>query len=387
MSNHSELHNYPSFYEVREKCKGSVPGFVWDYFDSATGNEISKDLDRRAFDEFVLEADILRGEFTPDPTTVFFDNRYSMPVGIAPVGLSGLIYPEAEKILAATARKFNIPYCFPTLSTVAFEDLPAKDAAHAWFQLYCTADLGILEDLLNRAWQVGMRTLVVTVDLPGPSVRERQIKSGLTMPPTIKSSQLTQLIRHPVWSCRRLFGGTPKFANLQRYSKSVPSISTAHQGYQLRVNPDIAYIDQVRRRWEGKIILKGISAASHLEKLSGEAVDAFWVSMHGGRQFQGGRSSIDTLRIIREKTDAHLIFDGGVMSGGDVIKSAQVGADLVFAGKAFHYSLGAFGAKGPEIACQLFRRDIVAHMHQMGMEGSASSRSSVNNENFRGKDA
>ena len=372
MPNHSELHNYPSFFDVREKCKSSVPGFVWDYFDSATGSEVSKDLDRSAFDDFVLEADILKGDFTPDPSKVFFSHSYSMPVGIAPVGLSGLMYPEAEKHLAATARKFNIPYCFPTLSTVSFEDLPAKDAAHAWFQLYCTADLGILEDLLSRAWQVGMRTLVITVDLPGPSVRERQIKSGLTMPPTIKLSQLTQLVSHPFWSCRRLFGGTPKFANLQKYSKSVPSISTAHQGYQLRVNPDIDYIDQVRRIWGGRIILKGISSVSHLEKLDGRAIDAFWVSMHGGRQFQGGRSSIDTLKAIRDETDTPLIFDGGVMSGGDVIKSLNVGANLIFSGKAFHYALGAFGAKGPEIACQLFNRDIVAHMYQMGVKKFAN---------------
>jgi L-lactate dehydrogenase (cytochrome) len=149
----------------------------------------------------------------------------------------------------------------------------------------------------------------------------------------------------------------------------------------------MAYIDQVRRIWEGKIILKGISAASHLEKLRGGAIDAFWVSMHGGRQFQGGRSSIDILRNIREKTDVPLIFDGGVMSGGDVIKSTQIGADLVFSGKAFHYALGAFGAKGAEIACQLFSRDIVAHMYQMGMDKKASLQSKVNNENFHGKDA
>jgi L-lactate dehydrogenase (cytochrome) len=357
---------YPSLNEIKNKAQSRLPRFIWEYLDSATGSEFSKYLDRNSFDNIQLKTEILRGQIDINHETKFLDQYFKLPFGIGPVGMSGLIYPNAETMLGQYAGDYNIPYTLPTLGTNSIEDLNHIPQKNKWFQLYCPKDLNILEDLLARALQEKFDTLVVTIDLPAPSVRERQLKSGLSLPPKVTPSIMLQLLARPIWALSFLFN-RPNFKTLDRYSKTKNVSSVNHLGYQMRINPDIKYLKLIRKLWPNKLIVKGITNDSQVKKIIGIGVDALWVSNHGGRQFQSGVSSIDTLKNIRAVTNLPIVFDGGLENGLDIIKSYACGADFVMLSRPWHYGLAAFGKNGPSYIIDILDRDLVANMSQMGV--------------------
>lgn len=361
---------FPSITDAKIEAQYRLPDFVWEYLDSATGSEMNKRADRGSFDSVKLRPDILCGDFEISMRCKFLDHTYSLPFGIGPVGMSGLIQPRAELWLGETAAEYGIPYTLPTLATIAIEDLVNTPSKSRWFQLYCPKDPVILQDLVMRALEAKYDTLVVTVDLPAASVRERQLRSGLSLPPRITWPIVHQLLRNPLWSISFLLN-RPTFKNLTPYSFTKSFISTKHVGYEMRSNPDIDYLLRLRELWPKKLIIKGISTASQTKKLAPLKTDALWVSNHGGRQFQSGISSLESLREIRAETTLPLIFDGGIESGLDIIKAYVLGADFVMLSRSWHYALAAFGEDGPPYLLSLLTRDLQANLAQMGC-GSVS---------------
>ncbi|MDB2434638.1 alpha-hydroxy-acid oxidizing protein [Luminiphilus sp.] len=361
---------FPSITDAKIEARYRLPDFVWEYLDSATGSEMSKMADRGSFDRVKLRPDVLCGDFEISMRQKFLDHTYSLPFGIGPVGMSGLIQPRAELWLGEAAAEHSIPYTLPTLATIAIEDLANTPSKSKWFQLYCPKDPVILQDLVTRALEAEYDSLVVTVDLPAASVRERQLRSGLTLPPRITWPIAHQLLRNPRWSISFLLN-RPTFKNLTSYSLTKGLISTKHVGYKMRSNPDLDYLLQLRELWPKKLIIKGVSTASQTKKLTPLDADALWVSNHGGRQFQSGISSLESLREIRAQTDLPLIFDGGIESGLDIIKAYVLGADFVMLSRSWHYALAAFGKDGPAYLIWLLTRDLQANLAQMGC-GSVS---------------
>ena len=364
-----DLHaTYPALADLRARAQKRIPPFVWEYLDSGTGTEATKARNRTALDRVGLMPSVLHGEVTPDLSTTFLGQSLPLPFGISPIGMSGLIWPGAEPHLAQAGRDHGIPYCISTVATQSPEDIAPHLGPQAWFQMYPPRDPEIRRDMLARAKAAGFSTLILTVDVPMASRRERQVRSGLTNPPRLTPRLLAQIATRPVWAWETAKRGMPHMRGLDKYADAASQglSPTAHVGYLLRTAPDWDYVKWLRDAWEGPFIVKGVLKAADAEKLDQMGTDAIWVSNHAGRQFDGAPASIDALPAIRAATRRPLIFDSGVESGLDILRALTLGADFVMLGRAFHFALGALGRPGVDHLIDILAKDMIANMGQLG---------------------
>ncbi|MBF9049505.1 alpha-hydroxy-acid oxidizing protein [Roseobacter sp. HKCCD9010] len=359
---------YPALSDLKARARRRIPHFVWEYLDSATGAETVTSRNRTAFDQVLLQPSILHGEIAPDLSTRFLGRDYPAPFGIAPLGMSGLIWPGAERILARHGAAAGVPYCLSTVATQTPDDLADVIGNQGWFQMYPPRDPAIRTDMLRRAKDAGFHTLVLTVDVPAPSRRERQTRGGLVQPPRLTPRLALQVARCPAWAGQILRSGMPRMRLMDSYApKNTGTLpSTAHVGYLLRTSPDWAYLAELRAAWDGPLIVKGVLQAEDAARLGGEGVDAIWVSNHAGRQFDAAPATIDALPAIRAATALPILFDSGVEGGLDILRALALGADFVMMGRPWHYALGALGADGPTHLHDLLVKDMIANMAQIG---------------------
>lgn len=364
-----KLHSrFPAVADLRARTKRRIPKFVWEYLVSGTGTESSLHRNRVMLDRVMFTPSILHGEFTPDLSSTFLGKPLPLPIGVAPVGMSGLMWPDAERLLASAASEAGIPYGLSTVATKAPEDIGPHLNNNGWFQMYPPRDPEIRLDMLRRAKESGFDTLVITVDVPVASRRERQVRSGLTQPPKLTMRLMAQAAVRPTWAMQMAFRPLPHMKTLDAYTKNDVALdSTAHVGYLLRTSPDWSYIRKLRDEWDGKFIVKGVLRPDDAKKLESYGVDAIWVSNHIGRQFDATLSAIECLEAVRAATTLPIVFDSGIEGGLDVMRALAMGADLVMLGRAFHYSLGALGASGPAHLIDIFQKDMEANMGQLGM--------------------
>lgn len=360
--------HFPALSDLRARAEKRIPKFVWEYLDSGTGVEATRRRNRIALDRVGLMPSILHGEFEPDLSTSLLGAQMPLPFGIAPVGMSGLMWPDAERLLARAAAKLDIPYTLSTVATQSPEDVAGNLGAQSWFQMYPPRDEGIRRDMLDRARKAGFKTLVLTVDVPVASRRERQTRSGLTNPPRLTPRLLAQVAMRPVWALGMAQRGMPHMRMLDAYSTPAAANLpvTAHVGYLLRTSPDWDYVKWLRDAWEGPFVVKGILRAEDAERLETLGVDGIWVSNHAGRQFDAAPASIEVLPGIRAATTLPIIFDSGVEGGLDILRGLASGADFVMLGRAWHYALGALGAEGPAHLAHILREDLKSCMGQLG---------------------
>ncbi|MEP3845690.1 MAG: alpha-hydroxy acid oxidase [Paracoccaceae bacterium] len=364
---------YPAISDLRRKAKQRIPHFVWEYLDSGTGTEATTARNRTALDKIGFTPSILHGEFEPDLSVSLFGQNLPLPFGIAPIGMSGLIWPNAEQQLAATAAQANIPYTLSTVAAASPEDVADTLGDNAWFQMYPPRDPDIRRDMLSRARAAGFGTLVLTVDVPVASRRERQTRAGLSQPPKLTPRLLAQVATCPNWALGTIRHGMPRMRMLDAYN-TAPSqsrSSTAHIGYLLRTSPDWDYIKWLRDHWDGPFIVKGVLRPEDANRLAQMGVDAIWVSNHSGRQFDASLSSIEALPDIRSSCDLPLMFDSGIEGGLDILRALAKGADFIMLGRAWHYALAALGSAGPAHLVDILRNDLQANMGQLGAKDLA----------------
>ncbi|MEP3947543.1 alpha-hydroxy acid oxidase [Ascidiaceihabitans sp.] len=364
-----DLHSsYPGLSDLRHAAQKRIPHFVWEYLDSATGDERTKQRNRDGLDAVGFLPSILHGEFKPDLSTSLLGQDYPLPFGISPIGMSGLIWPGAEPLLAAAGAKLGIPYALSTVATQAPEDVAPHLGDHAWFQMYPPRDEAIRTDMLNRAKASGFRTLILTVDVPVASRRERQTRSGLTNPPKLTPRLLAQMVRCPAWAMGIMKTGMPHMRMLDKYTDAAGEgrSTTKHVGYLLRTSPDWSYVEWLRDTWDGPFVIKGVTRPQDAARLETLGVDAIWLSNHAGRQFDGAPAAIDTLPAMRAATTLPIIFDSGIEGGLDILRALALGANFVMMGRAWHYALGALGKAGPAHLADLLARDMEANMGQLG---------------------
>lgn len=364
-----DLHSrYPGLYDLKRRAKKRLPKFVWEYLDSGTGVEATKARNRAKLDEILMHPSILHGEFSADLSTKIGDEVFPLPFGIAPVGMSGLIWPDAERLLAQSASRAGIPYCLSTVASQSPEYVGPHLAGPAWFQLYPPRDPEIRRDMVNRARNAGFDTLVLTVDIPVASRRERQTRSGLTQPPKLTPRLMAQVAMRPAWALATARQGMPRMRALDKYigpeQANLPP--TAHIGYLLRASPDWDYVRWLRENWKGRFIVKGVMRPEDAARLEAEGVDAIWVSNHAGRQFDAAQATIEALPEIRAATSLPIILDSGVEGGLDILRAIALGADFVMLGRAYHYALAALGEMGPDHLTDMLKKDMEANMGQMG---------------------
>ena len=358
---------YPAISDLKTRARGRIPHFVWEYLDSATGVEATQRRNRTALDQVLLDPSILHGEFAPDLSTTLLGRDHPLPIGIAPLGMSGLIWPGAEQMLARMAAREAIPYTLSTVASQLPEDVGPHAGDQGWFQLYPPRDPVIRDDILNRAKRAGFHTLVLTVDVPVASRRERQTRGGLTQPPKLTPRLALQAARCPAWLLGIRQTGMPRLRLMESYSQVKGSLpSNQHIGYLLRTSPDWDYFKALRDAWDGPLVVKGVGRADDAARLTDEGADAIWVSTHAGRQFDGGPASIETLPAIRAATPLPVIFDSGIEGGLDVLRALALGADFVMLGRAFHYGLAAMGEAGAAHVLDILRQDMISNMGQLG---------------------
>lgn len=367
---------YPALSDLRARARRRLPHFVWEYLDSATGTESVKHLNRAALDAVRLRPAVLAGPFATGLATRFLGQDLSAPYGIAPIGMSGLIWPGAEAALARFAAMQRLPYGFSTVATRLPEEIGPLAGDMGWFQLYPPADPGIRADMLARARAAGFRVLVLTVDVPAASRRERQRRADLAIPPKKTPRMILQAAIRPRWALGTLARGLPRLRFMEDYLKlDGESPSTAHAGYRLRVNPDWDYVRALRAMWDGPFVLKGILRPADAVRAAAEGADAVWVSNHAGRQFDGCPAGVDALPAVRAAVpDLPLIADGGVEGGLDILRMIARGADFVMLGRAWHYALAALGPAGAAHLDHILRDDLAANLQQLGLARPADLR-------------
>ncbi len=365
-----DLHaKYPALSDLKSRARARIPHFVWEYLDSGTGSESVTRRNRAALDAVLFHPAALRGEILPDLSTRFLGRDYPVPFGIAPLGMSGLIWPDAERMLARHAAKAGIPYGLSTVATRTPEEVAGVIGDQGWFQMYPPRDHAIRDDMLARARGAGFHTLVLTVDVPAASRRERQTRGGLVQPPRLTPRLLAQVARCPAWGLGIQATGMPRMRLMDSYAdqkKTGPLPSTAHVGYLLRAAPDWEYVAALREAWQGPLILKGVMEADVAARAESAGVDAVWVSNHAGRQFDGSPASLTALPAIRAATRLPLIFDSGIEGGLDILRALALGADFVMMGRAWHYALGALGQAGPAHWHDVLVKDMISNMAQIG---------------------
>ncbi len=359
----------PGIDDLERRAGKRIPHFAWEYLASGTGDDraVQNNLDGMARIQLVPQ--LLKGVLEPSVETEVFGIRYAAPIGIAPVGLTGLIWPGADAALAKTAAEKGIPYTMSTVATEKPEVAGPNAAGMGWFQLYPPREKDLRADLIERVKASGFTTLVVTADVPAASRRERQRKARVRVPPVIGPKLVAQSAIHPAWSIGILRNGLPRFKTLEKYIDQATMKTTAgFVGANLGGTLSWEYLAEVRELWDGPLVVKGILDVEDAQRCVDTGADAVQVSNHGGRQLDAVPPAIDSLAPIVDRIGAQVpvFFDSGVRSGLDVARAIALGASFVFCGRAFMFGLGAIGEAGPGHAYEILREGLINTMAQTG---------------------
>lgn len=366
-----DLHNlYPAIEDLRARAKKRIPHFSWEYLDSGTGLEHCIDRNVEALQQIKLIPHMMQGRQSLNLETELFGVRYNAPFGMSPVGLTGLMWPGVEKMLANTAARYRIPYCLSTVATETPETIGAAVDGMGWFQLYPPQDPAMRRDLLNRAREAGMTTLVITADTTTQSRRERQKRAEVSVPPRRTLKTYWRAAIKPAWSIATLKHGLPRFRTLEKY---VDSSDMAEIGAYMNANMgpmDWSYLEATRQEWDGPILVKGILRKEDARQCIRCGADGIIVSNHGGRQFDGAPAPIDVLPSIADELggDGAIVFDSGVRTGLDICRALALGAQFVMLGRAFVFGAAALGQPGADHVADLLIADLESNLGNLGCD-------------------
>ena len=365
------MNKYPGIQDLEIRAKKRIPKVAWAYLSTGTGAEDLLQKNLNAFSNIRLIPQFCKGSIVPKIETKILGQTFSAPFGIAPVGLTGLMWPRAEVIFGKTAKKYQIPACLSTLATETPETVGPHIGSFGWFQLYAPKEKGLRKTLMNRARNAGFHTLVITVDIPIPSKRERTKRAGLSTPPKITPRFIWDGITHPSWTIGTLKNGLPSLRTVEDYSdfKSMMSVGEFVQ-HQMGGNLSWDLCREIRDEWDGPIIVKGLLHPKDAEAAVSIGMDGIVVSNHGARQFDGAPTSIDALpEIIKvAKGKTAILLDSGIRSGLDILRALSLGAEFVLLGRAFMYGVAALGKLGGDHVAELLIDDLKNNMIQMGVE-------------------
>jgi len=366
--------NYPLVSDLRKRAVRRIPEFAFDYLDGGCNEEANLRCNSSDLDEVHLKPIYLSHYPGADLSVELFGRKYAVPVGIAPVGLQGLMWPDTPVILAKTAVKHEIPFVISTVSTASIEEIGELTEGKAWFQLYHPAADALRDDLLQRAEDVGMDVLIVTADVPTFGYRPREFKSRLAMPPKMTFRNVLQIMGKPRWAVETLRHGKPAFRTVMKYmSKGMGMRELGlfmKENFDGRMNPD--KLAALRDKWKGKVVLKGLASEEDAEMCVKLGFDGMIVSNHGGRQLDAGESSIQTLkRLVPQFEDKiTIMMDGGLRSGPDIARAIACGAKFTFMGRAWMYGVAALGKKGGDHTASILKLQFQQILEQLGCQNA-----------------
>lgn len=351
-------------------AKRKLPRQIYEYYAGGAETLQSLQANRSAFRELSLVTRVLKDVARRSPQTSLFGIDYQLPVGIAPMGLSGLSTFQGDLVLAQAARAENIPMIVSATSIMPLERLGSEGGAR-WFQAYLPGELDRIGAMVDRVAKAGFDTFVLTADVPVPANRENNIRTGFSIPMRPSLRLLLDGITHPGWSIRTflrtLAQGTPRFENMDAF-RGPPLLSknlVRAIGARDQLNWD--HVEFIRQRWKGKFVVKGILSAQDAIRARELGVDGIIVSNHGGRQLDGAVAPMRVLgEIAAEAGGMTVMIDGGIRRGTDVVKALAAGADFVFVGRPFLMA-AVQGLPGVRHAIRLLAEEISRDMALLGV--------------------
>lgn len=356
--------------DLRLLAKKRVPKAFYDYADSGSYTESTYRSNSSALADIKLRQRVAINVDQRSTRSSLIGHDVSMPVTIAPTGLTGMQWANGEMLGAMAAEQFGIPFTLSTMSICSLEDVASVTTKPFWFQLYVMRDRGFVRELIQRAKACGCSALVLTLDLQILGQRHKDLKNGMSVPPRLTLANLLDLATKPGWALRAL-GGRKTFGNLAGHVKGMDGITTLSQWTASQFDPTLNWDDVawIQREWGGKLILKGIMDAEDARIGTSLGADAIVVSNHGGRQLDGAPASIDALPAIVEAAGhlSEIWFDGGIRSGQDILKACALGAKGCMIGRAFLYALGAMGQPGVSLMLEILRKELDVSMALTGL--------------------
>lgn len=355
--------------DLRRLARRRVPRVAFDYMDGGAESESGLARNRAAFDRLRLVPRYLVDVSSRDISTELFGRRWAMPFGVAPTGLASLIWPGADFMLARAAAAADVPYILSTAATASLEDVAKAAPGHGWFQLYAGRDQDIVDDLVRRAHAAGYPVLVVTVDIPVPGKRDRDLRNGLTLPLRVSARQVADVLRRPAWLLASARAGAPRFRNIEPYVKAARATSLAEaMALQTSGNFDWGRLKRVRAAWPGKMVVKGLMAPDDVKRAADEGADGVILSNHGGRQLDAGPAPIELLpqALAAVQGRIPIMLDSGIRRGGDVLRALALGAAFCFVARATLYGVAAGGEAGAARALAILRDEVDRTLGQLG---------------------
>ncbi len=369
----SEINSkYPSVDDLREKARKRVPRFAFEYLDGGCNSDVSLARNTSEIREVQLQPRYLRNYGESSTKTKVLGMEFDAPFGIAPVGLQGLMWPNAPEILAKSALKHNVPFVLSTVTTMSIERASELTEGNAWFQLYNPVEDNISNDIIDRAEAAGCPVLVLLCDVPTFGYRPRDIRNGLALPPKMSVNNILQILGKPSWAYNTLKHGQPTFETLKPYTPEGLNLKELgkfmDKTFSGRLNAE--KIKPIRDRWKGKLVLKGVASEQDTIDAIKMGFDGIILSNHGGRQLDAAQSTIKTLHdVVNKYSDQiEIMMDSGLRSGPDIACAMASGAKFTFMGRSFMYGAAALGNKGGDHTIAMMKRQFKQVMDQLCCE-------------------
>ncbi|MYN08642.1 alpha-hydroxy acid oxidase [Pseudoduganella aquatica] len=360
--------------DLRLQAKRRVAKAIFGYVDSGSYTQGTMRANKSDLEAIHLRQRVAVNVDQRNTATTLAGQDASMPVALAPVGLTGLNYGDGEILAAQAAEEFGVPFTLTTMSICSIEDVAAATTKPFWFQLYVMRDRAFAADLIARAKAAKCSALVLTLDLQILGQRHADLRNGLTVPPRPTLSNIADMLSKPSWCASVLLGKRKTFGNLDGHVKGAQGLSTLMAWVGQQFDPTLNWddVEWIRKQWGGKLILKGILDPEDAKMAARTGADALVVSNHGGRQLDGAMSSIRALPGVLEAVQAEnpkmeVWMDGGIRSGQDILKACAMGARGVMAGRSYIYGLGAMGKPGVSLALEIMRKELDVSMALSGI--------------------
>jgi L-lactate dehydrogenase (cytochrome) len=358
--------------DLRLIAKRRLPGGVFDYIDGGAEDERTLAANRAAFGATGFRPRVLRGIEKVDLESSLLGTPLTYPLVLAPTGFTRIADPDGELAVARAAERAGLPYTLSTLGTRSIEEVRSVSDGRLWFQVYAWRDRGLVREMVERAAAARYEALVLTIDTAMLGRRERDVRRGFSLPPTLGPGTVVDGVLHPSWTWAFVRSEPIRFANVVGREVGDGASPVSLSDYiNTQFDPALAWddIDWLRSVWGGPIVLKGIQTVDDAKLAAERGVTAIALSNHGGRQLDGTPA---TFSLVAPVADAvgdriEIICDGGVRRGSDIVKAVAAGATAAMAGRAYLYALGAAGERGVDRLLEWFHADLVRTMTLLGV--------------------
>jgi L-lactate dehydrogenase (cytochrome) len=348
--------------DLRILAQKRVPRMFYDYADSGSWTEGTYRANSEDFQKIKLRQRVAVNMENRSTRTTMVGQSVAMPVAIAPTGLTGMQHADGEILAARAAKKMGVPFTLSTMSICSIEDVAQHAGDGFWFQLYVMKDRDFIERLIDRAKAARCSALVLTLDLQILGQRHKDLKNGLSAPPKLTIANMINIATKPGWALGMLGTKRREFGNIVGHVKGVDNMGSLSEWTAKQFDPALNWgdVEWIKKRWGGKLILKGIQDVIDAKLAVESGADALIVSNHGGRQLDGAQSSIECLPTIVDAVGSQIEvhMDGGIRSGQDVLKARALGARGVYIGRPFLYGLGAMGEAGVTKCLEILHKEL-----------------------------